>query len=62
MIEVSMTEIALLIWAVGTTAAWLNTRDELQGAKRFLRAMIEDADIRDKVVGQYKEFKAKGEL
>ena len=25
-------------------------------------AMIEDADIRDKVVGQYKEFKAKGGL
>ena len=62
MIEISMTELALLIWAVGATAAWMHSRDELKGAKRFLRAMIEDADIRDKVVGQYKEFKAKGEL
>ena len=62
MLEISMTELALLMWAVGATAGWMHSRDELRGVKRFLRVLIEEDDVRNKVIGQYKEFKAKGGL
>ena len=61
MIEVTFTDVLLLIWAGAATAAWLHTRDELRGAKRFLRAMIEDAEIRDRVVADFKQFKERKE-
>ena len=57
MIEVSLTEMFLFAWAIGATGMWLQTRDELRGAKRFLRAMIEDETIRVKVLGEYEQFK-----
>lgn len=57
MIEFSLTEIALLVWAVASTAGWMQSRDELRGAKRMLRAMIEDEDVRNKIVNAFSEFK-----
>lgn len=59
MIEVSLTEIALFIWAAIATGMWFQTREELHGAKRFLRAMIEDEEVRTKVIAEFKTFKEK---
>lgn len=56
MIEVSLTEIALFIWAVAATGAWLHSRDELRGTKMFVRAILEDEDIRNKVLAEHKKF------
>ena len=55
MIEVSLIDMVLLIWAGGATGLWLSTRDELRGAKVFIRALLEDEDIRNKIVADYKE-------
>ena len=55
MIEVSLIDMVLLIWAGGATGLWLSTRDELRGAKVFIRALLEDEHIRNKIVADYKE-------
>ena len=55
MIEVSLIDMVLLIWAGGATGLWLSTRDELRGAKVFIRALLEDEEIRNKIVADYKE-------
>lgn len=61
MIEVSLTEVALFIWAAIATGMWFQTREELHGAKRFLRAMIEDEEVRTKVVAGFKEMQEKSD-
>lgn len=55
MIEVSITEIALFVWAMFATVMWLHTAEELRGARRMIRAMIEDSNVRNKIVGAYQE-------
>ena len=55
MIEVSVTEIALFCWAVMATAYALKYRQQEQGAKRFIRALMEDKNLRDTVVADFKE-------
>lgn len=57
MIEVTLTEALLFAWAVGATAAWMQTRDDLRAAKLMLRAMIEDEDVRTKVLKSFEQFK-----
>ena len=57
MLEISMTELALLIWAVGATAAWMHSRDETRMAKRMLRQMIENEEVRNHVLKSFDEFK-----
>ena len=56
MIEVSLVDLVLMIWAGGATGLWLSTRDELRGAKVFIRAILEDEDIRNKVLDEHKKF------
>ena len=59
MIEISLTELVLLLWAVAATATALHYKERLNVAKHFLRTMIEDEGMRTKVVGEYEKFKAK---
>ena len=55
MIEVSVTEIALFCWAVLATAYALRYKQQEQGAKMFIRALMEDDKMRDALVKDFKE-------
>jgi hypothetical protein len=55
MIEVSVTEIALFCWAVIATAYALKYRQQEQGAKMFIRALMEDEKLRENLVADFKE-------
>jgi hypothetical protein len=55
MIEVSVTEIALFCWAVMATAYALKYRQQEQSAKMFIRALMEDKNLRDTLVADFKE-------
>jgi hypothetical protein len=57
MIEVSVTEIALFCWAVMATAYALKYRQQEQGAKMFIRAILEDDKLRDTFVADFKEHR-----
>ena len=54
MIEVSVTEIALFCWAVLATAYALKYRQQEQGAKMFIRALMEDDKMRNALVADFK--------
>lgn len=53
MIEITMTELALLIWAGMATSLWLSTREEVRRAKMFVRAMLENEELRNTVVADF---------
>lgn len=55
MIEVSLTEIALLVWAGLATAAALQYRTQERAMRLFLRHLLTDKGLRDKVVADYEE-------
>lgn len=55
MIEVSITEIVLFAWAVLATAYALKYKQQEQGAKMFIRALMEDDKMRDTFVADFKE-------
>ena len=55
MIEVSVTEMVLFCWAILATAYALKYRQQEQGAKMFIRALMEDKNLRDTVVADFKE-------
>ena len=55
MIEVSITEVVLFCWAVIATAYALKYRQQEQGAKMFIRAILEDKQLRDTFVADFKE-------
>jgi len=55
MIEVSMTEIALLVWAGLATAVAFHYRAQEHAARMFIRAMLKSKELRDKVVADYEE-------
>ena len=55
MIEVSIAEIALFAWAITATSYALKYKQHEQGAKRFIRALMEDDKMRDALVKDFKE-------
>ena len=55
MIEVSITEIVLFAWAVLATAYALKYKQQEQGAKMFIRALMEDDKMRNALVADFKE-------
>jgi hypothetical protein len=55
MIEVSITEIILFCWAVLATAYALKYKQQERMSKLFVRALIEDEDLRDKIVSEVKQ-------
>jgi hypothetical protein len=61
MMEISLTELMLLVWAVAASAAWWHMRDEERKAKFLLRAFVEDEKVREQVLRSYAEFKARHE-
>ena len=57
MIEISMTEALLLLWAVGATATALHYKEQVGTAKHFIQAIIANEDLRNRMVEEYKKFK-----
>jgi beta-lactamase regulating signal transducer with metallopeptidase domain len=55
MIEVSITEIILFCWAVLATAYALKYKQQERMSKLFVRALIEDEELRDKIVSEVKQ-------
>jgi hypothetical protein len=59
MIEFSFGEIALFCWAVLATGYALKYRQEQRAADLFIRVLLERKDVRDKLVAEFEEFRAK---
>ena len=56
MIEISITEIALFIWAILATAQALRYRDESRKSAFVLKLMLTQDDVRDDLVEDFKQF------
>jgi hypothetical protein len=54
MIEFSLTELGLLIWAILATAFYLDSKRENRMAKNFIRHLLDDDQERDRIVSEYK--------
>jgi len=55
MIEVSITEIALFAWAIIATGYALRFKHDSQMGRRFIQALLEDEELRDRLITEYKE-------
>ena len=58
MIELSIAEIALFVWAAIATGYALRYKHEAHMAELVLRKVIEDEKVRDELVAQWEKFKA----
>jgi hypothetical protein len=54
MIELSITELVLLVWALLATAFYLDSKRENRMANHFIRHLLDDDQERDRIVGEYK--------
>ena len=57
MIEFSIAEIALFIWAILATAQAFKYRDELHKVNFVLKLMLNEEAIREDIVRDFKKFK-----
>jgi hypothetical protein len=55
MIEISLTEVALLIWAGLATSSALHYRAQSHAAKVLIRHFLENKELRDKVVADFEQ-------
>ena len=56
MIEVSTTEVLLFLTNIVSLALYFRADEKRRAAEFFARAMIQDEDIREKVVSEYEAF------
>ena len=61
MIEISLTELVLLVWAGLATASWLNAREEARVSKKMLHLFIENPDAREQIIKAHDEWVKNGE-
>ena len=54
MIEVTATELGLLIWALLATAFYVDTKREIRMANHFIRHLLDDDQERERIVSEYK--------
>jgi len=54
MIEITATELGLLIWAILATAFYLDSKRENRMANHFIRHLLDDDQERERIVGEYK--------
>ena len=59
MIEISLTELVLLGWAVLATASWLHARDDARMSKHVLRLLLDDPEAREQIIKAHEEFMRK---
>lgn len=58
MIEFSLIELGLLIWAILATAFYLDTKRENRMAKDFIHHILDDDQERERIVGEYKALQS----
>ena len=56
MIEITLTEMALIAWAVLATAAAFKYKDDARSAKRMLIVFIENKSAREQLLKAHDEF------
>ena len=56
MIEISYTEIFLLVWTGLATAGYLHERNQHKMARHLLEMFIKDADARKEMIDSYNEW------
>lgn len=56
MIEITLTEIVLIVWAGIATAAWLSAKDDARVSKKMLRLFIENKDAREQILKAHAEW------
>jgi len=54
MIEFSITELVLLVWALLATAFYVDTKREIRMANHFIRHLLDDDQERERIVSEYK--------
>jgi hypothetical protein len=57
MIELSIAEIALFVWAAVATAYAFKYKHEAYMTEFVLRKVIEDEKVRNQLVGEYEKFR-----
>jgi hypothetical protein len=58
MIEFSLIELGLLIWALLATAFYLDSKRENRMAKDFILHIMNDDQERDRIVSEYKAVRS----
>lgn len=61
MIEISLTEMVLFVWAGLATASWLHAREEARVAHKLLLLFIENKEAREQLLKAHEEFVRKKE-
>jgi hypothetical protein len=59
MIEVTVVEVLLFCWAIFATGAWLKAKENRKSAEIFINAILNDDDLREHFVADYKKFRSK---
>ena len=62
MIEVSITEMVLFVWAFIATGLYFKTKQEEDMARTLLIHMVENKDAREQIIKQFETAKANGML
>lgn len=57
--EISMFELALLVWAFAATALWMDARSDAKVARHILRHFIENPKAREQMLETFEEYKGK---
>ena len=57
--EITLTVLALLVWAGVMTALWMDARNDARAAKHVLRIFVENQEARDQMVDAFEKFKRK---
>lgn len=56
MIEISLTEIAMLAWAGLATAAWLSAREDARVSRKMLVLFIENPEARAQIIKAHEDY------
>ena len=56
MIEISLTEIAMLVWAGLATAAWLSAREDARVSRKMLVLFIENPEARAQIIKAHEDY------
>jgi hypothetical protein len=57
MMEVTMTEMWLFVWAIGATAYAINRHDEARTRTQMLHLILEDKEARADILAKFDKFK-----
>ncbi len=59
MIDITLTDAALLIWGVVATSKWFEWRERGQIATKLLNVILNDEKERNKIIASFNRFKEK---